>query len=45
MIEHAGIKQDRPGVPVPAWCKKGIGYILKDGKMVPVNEQEERRTA
>lgn len=45
VIEHAKIGQDRPGVQVPAWCKKGIGYRLKDGEMVPVNEQEERRTA
>lgn len=45
VIEHARIEQDRPGVQVPAWCKKGNGYILKDGNMVPVREQEERRTA
>lgn len=45
VIEHARIEQDRPGVPAPAWCKKGNGYILKDGNMVPARKQEERRTA
>ena len=29
VIEHAKIGQDRPGVPVPAWCKKGNGYMIK----------------
>ena len=36
VIEHAKIGQDRPGVPVPAWCKKGNGCMIK---------KEERRPA
>ena len=36
VIEHAKIGQDRPCVQVPAWCKKGNGYMIKT---------EERRTA
>ena len=36
VIEHARIEQDRPVVPVPAWCKKGNGYMIK---------MEERRPA
>lgn len=36
VIEHARIEQDRPGVPVPAWCKKGNGCMIK---------KEERRPA
>ena len=36
VIEHARIGQDRPCVPVPAWCKKGNGCMIK---------MEERRPA
>lgn len=37
VIEHARLGQDRPGVPVPAWCKKENDYIMKDVGLVPEN--------
>ena len=35
VIEHAKIGQDRPGVPVPAWCKKGNGCMIKTEERRP----------
>ena len=27
-IEHVLTEQERLSVPIPAWCKRGLGYVL-----------------